>query len=395
MDINIGPEYDALRQEVRDFLEQNHDTAVAAGPGSGATMEQRREWQKKLLDAGYVGRTIPQEYGCAGKQPDLLADLVIEQEFQTAGISQGLANQGISMFVPTLLHFGTEEQKRDWVGPTLRGEVIWCQGYSEPGSGSDLASLQTRGERDGDDYVINGQKIWTSTANQADMMFGLIRTEADAGKHAGISYMIIPMKTPGIEVRPMKQMTGQSDFNEVFFTNARVPASNVVGRPGQGWEIGTTTLRFERNMLGRSNQTEVFLAGAEAILRERSLIDHPAWQDRLTRLRGRALAMKYHGMRMLTDVLQRRDSGAAGLITKLNGCQLNYDICELAIDAMGEQGILKAGSRNVRDEGEWQINYMYALGLIIGGGTAQIQKNIISEHGLGLPREPKPAQPAA
>jgi alkylation response protein AidB-like acyl-CoA dehydrogenase len=391
MNLQIGPEYDSLRTQVREFLCHNRAHAVAAGPGSGATMEQRLAWQDLLFDAGFVGRTIPAEYGGAGATPDLLGDLVIEEEFRRAGISQGIANQGISMFVPTLLRFGSDEQKRAYVEPTMRGRMIWCQGYSEPGSGSDLASLQTRGVRDGDDYVINGQKIWTSGAHLSSMMFGLIRTEAEAGKHGGISYMVIPMDTPGIEARPMKQMTGDSDFNEVFFTDARVPASNVIGEPGQGWEIGTTTLRFERNMLGRSGQAETYLAGAEAILRENGLIDHPAWRDRLMRLRGRALAMKYHGLRMLTNVLDKRDSGASGLITKLNGCQLNYDICALAIDAMAERGILRRGSKNVRDDGEWQIQYMYALGLIIGGGTAQIQKNIISERGLGLPREPKPA----
>ncbi|REJ84704.1 MAG: acyl-CoA dehydrogenase [Acidobacteria bacterium] len=386
MDLDIGPEYDGLRQQVRSFLDRHRDLAVPAGPGSGATMEQRLAWQDLLVDGGWVGRTIPERYGGAGQQPDLLGDLVIEEEFRRAGVSQGIANQGISMFVPTLLHYGDEEQKQLWVEPTMRGRLLWCQGYSEPGSGSDLASLQTRGRRDGDDYVINGQKIWTSTAQIADMMFGLIRTEPEAGKHGGISYMVIPMQTPGIEVRPMRQMTGESDFNEVFFTDARVPAGNVIGEPGQGWEIGTATLRFERDMLGRSAQAETFLDGAERILRETGKIDHPVWRDRLMRLRARALAMKFHRYRMLTDRLRGRDSGASGLITKLNGCQLNYDICALAIDAMGERGILRRGSAHVRDDGEWQIQYMYALGLIIGGGTAQIQKNIIAQRGLGLPR---------
>ena len=391
MQLTIGPEYDALRSEVRDFLNQNKDRAPAAGVGSAAERERLFEWQDLLVENGYVGRTIPREYGGYGAEPDLLEALVIEEEFANARVSQGMANQGISMFVPTLLHFGTEEQKRQYVIPTLRGRMVWCQGYSEPGSGSDLASLQTRGVLDGDEYVINGQKIWTSTAHEADMMFALIRTEQDAGKHAGISYMVLRMDTPGIEVRPLMTMTQDASFNEVFFTDVRVPATNVIGRPGQGWEVGTYTLRHERDMLGRSQQTESFLRGCVDILTETGLIEQPAWRDRLMRLQARALAMKYHGLRNLTDSLKKKPPGLSRLITKLNGCQLNYDLCALAIDAMGEQGVLYRGSKHLRDQGSWQSQYMYGLGLIIGGGTAQIQKNIISEVGLGMPREPKPA----
>ncbi len=395
MDTLIGREYLPLREEVRAFLSSHDDVAVPAGPGFGGDANEVRRrviaWQALLVDGGYAGRTIPQRYGGAGKSPDALASLVIEEEFARAGVSMGMENQGISMFVPTLLHFGREDQKHDLIRPTIRGEMIWCQGYSEPGSGSDLASLRTAAVLDGDEYVINGQKIWTSGAHEADMMFALVRTEAEAGKHGGISYIVLPMDTPGIEYRPLTTMTGDASFNEVFFTDVRVPATNVIGRPGQGWEVGTYTLRFERNMLGRSNATESYLAGCVDILRETGLIDSAVWRDRLMRLEGRVQAMKYHQLRLLTDRLKKRDSGAGGLIVKLNNCQLNYDLCALAIDAMAERGVLKRGSKHVRDYGNWQRNYMYALGLIIGGGTAQIQKNIIGERGLGLPREPKPA----
>ncbi len=395
MDTTIGSEYNELREEVRAFLTANEDVAVPAGPGFGGDASQVRartlDWQKRLFDAGYAGRTIPKRYGGAGHEPDALASLVIEEEFQNAGISLGMESQGTGMFVPTLLHFGREDQKQELIRPTMRGELIWCQGYSEPGSGSDLASLRTSAVLDGDEYVINGQKIWTSGAREADMMFALVRTEADAGKHGGISYIVLSMDTPGIDVRPLMTMTGDASFNEVFFTDVRVPATNVVGRPGQGWEVGTYTLRYERNMLGRSNATESYLAGCVDILRETGLIDSPVYRDRLLKLEGRMQAMKYHQLRLLTDRLKKRDSGAGGLIVKLNNCQLNYDICALAIDGMAERGVLKRGSKHVRDYGNWQRNYMYALGLIIGGGTAQIQKNIIGERGLGLPREPKPA----
>ncbi|MEM1245701.1 MAG: acyl-CoA dehydrogenase family protein [Acidobacteriota bacterium] len=388
MQLTIDASYEPLRNEVRSFLDAKKDVAISAAVGAKDPAAVAA-WQKELVDSGWVGRTIPKEYGGYGADPDLLAAIVIEEEFAEAGVSLGMANQGISMLIPTLLQYASEEQKQSFIGPTLAAETIWCQGYSEPGSGSDLASLQTRGVLDGDEYVINGQKIWTSTAHEADMMFGLIRTEMDAGKHGGITYILLSMDTPGIEVRPLKTMTGESSFNEVFFTDVRVPRSNVVGVPGQGWEIATYLLRHERAMLGRTTQTETFLASCVDILRETGLLDDPLYRDRLMKVQGRTIAMKYHGLRLLTDTLKKRPSGVSGLITKLNGCQLNYDVCELAIDALNERGILKAGSRRVRDGGAWQGNYMYALGLIIGGGTAQIQKNIISEVGLGMPREPK------
>ena len=388
MELTIDSSYDTLRDEVRTFLQDHQDILVPAAVG-GRDPDQLAAWQKALVENGWVGRTIPKDYGGFGAEPDLLSAIVIEEEFASAGASLGMQNQGISMLIPTLIHYGSEEQKQRHIGSTLSAETIWCQGYSEPGAGSDLASLTTRGVLDGDDYVINGQKIWTSTAAQADMMFALIRTEMDAGKHGGITYILLKTDTPGIEIRPLKTMTGDSTFNEVFFTDARVPRQNVVGSPGQGWEIATYLLRHERAMLGRTANTENFLRSCVEILEETDLLQDPIYRDRLVRLQGRVLAMKYHGLRLLTDTLKKRQSGVSSLIVKLNGCQLNYDVCALAIDALNERGILKVGSRRVRDQGAWQGNYMYALGLIIGGGTAQIQKNIISEVGLGMPREPK------
>ena len=389
MDLKIGNEYDPLRDEIKTFIDDHGAQAIAAGLGAGGLSAETLAWQKLLVEHGFVGRAIPKEYGGAGREPDLLEDLVIEEEFARAGVSLGMANQGINMFLPTVLHYGSEEQKRTHVGSTLRGEVIWCQGYSEPGAGSDLANLQTRGVIDGDDYVVNGQKIWTSTAKEADMMFALVRTESDAGKHAGISYLLLSMDTPGIEVRPLKTMTGEASFNEVFFTDVRVPRANVVGRPGQGWEVATYLLRFERDMLGRAQQTETFYRDCVEVLRDEGLLDDPVYRDRLMALQARVLSMKFHQMRILTDRLNQRDPGISRLVVKLAGCQLNHDLCAFAIDAMGERGLLRKGSARVRSEGAWQAQYMYSLGLIIGGGTAHIQKNIISEVGLGMPREPK------
>jgi alkylation response protein AidB-like acyl-CoA dehydrogenase len=391
MDLSYGPEYEAFRHEVRTFLKQRGKDAPSSSVRSVEVSPEMRRWQTLLVEKGYVCRTVPREYGGAGAEPDLLKTIIIEEEFTQARVALGIENQGISMFVPTLLSYGSDEQKRRYVGPTIRGEMVWCQGYSEPGAGSDLASLKTSAVLDGDEFVVNGQKIWTSTAKEAQMMFALVRSEPDAPKHKGISYLLIDMKSPGLEVRPLKTMTGAASFNEVFFDNVRVPKENLVGQRGQGWEVGTTTLFHERNMLGRSHQTETMLQQCADVLRDTGAISDAVFRDRFASIEARVLAMKYHGLRLLTDGLKGRKSGGASLITKLNGCQLNHDICALAIDALREHGVLRRGSKYVRDEGIWQAQYMFTLGLIIGGGTAQIQKNIIAEHGLGMPREPKPA----
>jgi alkylation response protein AidB-like acyl-CoA dehydrogenase len=392
MDLAYGPEYEAFRQKVRDFIAAHHDKAPSRFAESGRA--KTLEWQRLLIENGYAARTIPKEYGGYGAEPDILKSRIIAEEFASAGAPMGLANQGISMLVPTLLELGSEEQKKKWIAPTLRGEVVWCQGYSEPGSGSDLASLQTKAVEDGDHFVINGQKIWTSTAAQADMIFCLVRTEAQKPKHEGISYLIFSMKTPGIEVRPLKTMTGLAEFNEVFFTDVRVPKKDIVGARGQGWFVANATLKHERGMLGDPNQAGTRLKEIIELMQHETLdgerlIDHPVYRDRLLQLQARVLAMEFHGLRLLTAAAKNEDPGLARLIVKLQGCELNHQLAAFAIDALGELGVLYGRTPHLRALGQWQHRYMFDLGLIIGGGTAQIQKNIISERGLGLPREPK------
>jgi alkylation response protein AidB-like acyl-CoA dehydrogenase len=394
MDLAYGPVYEAFRNEIRDFAKKHGAQAPRGGMGMGTDM---RGWQKLLIEHGYAARTIPKTYGGYGAEPDVLKSRIIAEEFIAQGLPMGMGGQGISMLVPTLLELGTEEQKQKWIAPTLRGEVIWCQGYSEPGAGSDLASLATRAVVDGDDFVINGQKIWTSTAAQADMIFCLVRTEADKPKHEGISYLIFSMKTPGIEVRPLKTMTGRAEFNEVFFTDVRVPKTQIVGERGQGWFVANATLKHERGMLGDPNQAQTrFKAIVELMMQEtvdgQRLMDNPIYRDRLLKLQARALAMEFNGLRILTASAKGEDALMARLIVKLQGCELNHLLAAFAIDALGELGVLYEGSPHLRNHGMWQTSYMFDLGLIIGGGTAQIQKNIISERGLGMPREPKLAK---
>jgi alkylation response protein AidB-like acyl-CoA dehydrogenase len=395
MDLEFDARYDAFREKVRGFLAE-HRPAEGMGP-AGGKREQRVAWLSLLIEHGYWARTIPKDYGGYGAEPDLLETVIMDEEFNKAGVGRGMMAQGPSMLVPTLLNHGSEEQKQRWIGPTMRGEIMWCQGYSEPGSGSDLASLQTSASEDGEEFVINGQKIWTSTADQAEMCFILVRTEPDAKKHEGISYILLPMDTPGIEVQPLRTMAGdigENSFNQVFFSNVRVPKSNVVGQRGEGWKIANTTLKHERNSLN-ANAEGILMRLARLMTKETingvPATASPVYRDRLMKLQARALSMKHHGMRMLTCSLKGESPGVAGLIVKLQNCQLNFDISALAIDVMGELGALYDHSRYEREHGFWQAYSMFSLGLIIGGGTAQIQKNIISERGLGLPREPKPA----
>ncbi len=394
MDLSYGPEYETFREEVRDFIAVNRHLAAKNAGRAARPSNEGVAWQKLLIEHGYTARTIPREYGGFGAEPDILKSRIIAEEFARAGVPGGLANQGISMLVPTLLELGTEEQKRRWIEPTLAGDVVWCQGYSEPGSGSDLASLKTSARVEGGDFVVNGQKIWTSTAKEADMIFCLVRTEGDAAKHQGISYLIFPMTTPGIEVRPLRTMTGHAEFNETFFTDVRVPVDQIVGQRGQGWFVANATLGHERGMLGDPDALENRLLALIELMKVEQVggarvIDLPALRDRLVALQAEVAAMKYNGMRILSNQIKGEPGGMAKLIVKLQACELAHQISALAIDALGELGILYNGSAHERANGSWQWNYMFQLGLIIGGGTAQIQKNIISERGLNMPREPR------
>ena len=393
MDLAFGPEYNDFRNEVRSFLTANADKAPA-GMRRGPPDDQARQWQQLLIEHGYAAREIPREYGGYGAEFDVLKSHIIVEEFAEAGVPMG--HSGDNRLVPTVLELGTEEQKQKYVIPSVRGEMTWCQGYSEPGSGSDLASLSTRAELDGDEWVINGQKIWTSGAQYADQIFCLVRTEPDAPKHQGISYLIFSMDTPGIDVRPLVTMTGEAVFNEVFFTDVRVPKDQIIGKRGEGWFVANTTLRYERTGLGDPSEAErrlrriIEMMKTETVGGER-LMDNAVYRERLLAMQGRVLAMKCNGMRVLTHQIRDEDAGLARWIVKLQGCEINHELAGLAIDVMGELGVLYDDSPYLRDEGFWQNRYMLDLGLIIGGGTAQIQKNMIGERALGLPKEPKVA----
>jgi len=397
MDLSFGAEYDEFRTEVKQFIAASSDKSPKqAGIGNAEAIA----WQKILINNGYAARTIPAEYGGFGAEPDIIESRIIAEEFSNAQISTGLGGQGISMLTPVLLEMGTEEQKQQFIKPTIHGEMIWCQGYSEPSAGSDLASLTTKAELDGDEWVINGQKIWTSTAHLADWIFCLVRTEPEAPKHQGISFLLFSMDTPGIDIRPLVDMTGDANFNEVFFTDVRVPKDQIVGQRGQGWQVANAILGHERGSLAPPDAALSRLNGVIKLMNSESVngervIDNPIFRDRLMKIQGRVLAMKCNDMRLLSARINKgQDAKLAGMIVKLLGTELRHELEALAIDVMGEIGIAYGDNPYLRGNGSWQYQYMYFLGLIIGGGTSQIQKNIISERGLGMPREPKPAAKA-
>jgi alkylation response protein AidB-like acyl-CoA dehydrogenase len=393
MDLTYSKENEAFRKEVRAWLKQNlpkKDKAISdLMPHDPERIKRSKEWQRKLYDAGYVAMNWPKEYG--GQDADVMRQTIVNEELTLARAPGLVGASGLTMLGPTLIQCGTEEQKRRYLPKVLTAEEIWCQGYSEPGSGSDLASLRTRAELVGDEFVVNGQKVWTSNAQFSDWMFCLVRTDPDAPKHRGISYILIDMQTPGITVRPLVQMTGDAGFNEVFFDNVRVPRANLVGELNQGWMVANATLFHERNMLGSTTRTQLMMQNLIRLARSHQRYGKPAAEDPLIRqklsdLLTRVEAMKYHSYRQLTDVIHGRSPGVGAMVNKLVGTELNHDICALALEIMNSYAPLKKGAARVIDNGTWAYEFMFTLGLVIGGGTSQIQKNIISERGLGMPK---------
>ncbi len=395
MDLRYTPEYESFRREVLGFLRDHWPLrgADAARPQP----EREALFRQRATERGYLYRSIPTKYGGSGQPPDILRSNIILEEFSRAEAPGELSSQGAAMLVPTLLEKGSDAQKAEYIPPTLRGELVWCQGYSEQGAGSDLASIQTRGELDGDEWVINGHKIWTSGAHESDMMFCLVRTEPDAGKHAGISYLLIDMKSPGIRVGTLMQMTRSEEFCEVFFDDVRVPAENIVGKRGEGWAVSRATLMHERNLIGSSDRMRANFQALVDLARKverngRPAIEDPHVRQRLAAIQGYVATQVYLGHRTLTAVARGELPGIEALMIKLNSTNIGHQISKLALDLIGD-GALEAPSSVVYspvDDGEhasWLGDYMWSLGIATAGGTANIQRNIIAERGLGLPRE--------
>jgi len=389
MDFEFSAEDEAYRQAVRQWLADHHPGKRPGPHGSPKWLQWAKDWQRQAYDAGYLGQGWPAEYG--GVDATLTQQVVLAQEMVRTRTPPFVGQMGMRMLAPTLLQYGSDDQKQRYLKPILKAEEIWCQGYSEPNAGSDLASLQTRAEEDGDDFVINGQKIWTSGAHYADFCFLLVRTDPDAPKHRGISYLIVDMKSSGVTVKPLRQMTGSATFNETFFENVRVPKTNLIGELNRGWYHATTTLSYERTLLANSARTELFFEDLLALLRHRvkqrlSSTSDPVVRQKIAQLKIETEIAKLLFYRNLTTELRGDIPGPEASIMKLYSTELNHRICDMALELMGPYAALWQDSKHVVDDGHWHYEHMFTLGLIIGGGTSQIQKNIIAERALGLPK---------
>ena len=391
MDLNLLPEEEAYAQQVRAWLKANLPKVMAErrGPKRVSSIVWAQKWQHMLYDAGYVALAWPKKYG--GQELDPMRQNIVNDELVRARAPGLIGSQAISLLGPTLITWGTEEQKRRYLPKILSGEEIWCQGYSEPGAGSDLASLRTKAEIDGDSFVVNGQKVWTSRSRYADRMFALVRTDPSAPKHRGISYLLIDMRTPGLTVKPLVQMTGDRGFSEVFFDNVRVPRENLVGTLNEGWKVANDTLYHERNLGGAvAGNKQVFNRLVELARNTKRggvpLIQNPYFRQRLVDMQITVEAMRLGGLRQLTDQIHGRRHGVETMVNKLIGSELTYQMSKMGLELLGDYAPLLRGDERAPDRGYWPTNLMVAMGLMIGGGTSQIQKNIIAQRGLGMPK---------
>jgi alkylation response protein AidB-like acyl-CoA dehydrogenase len=378
MDLELSPEDRVFRDGLRAWLRANlprrargRRRAEALGPERVAAL---KAWQRKLLRAGYLALGWPREHG--GRGASLLRQALVGEELARRRAPGLIGQLGLAMVGPTLIQWGSEAQQRRFLPRILSADEIWCQGYSEPGAGSDLASLATSARREGDAWVVKGHKVWTTNAQIADWMFCLVRTDPAAPKHRGISYLLLDMRSPGVTVRPLVQMTGGAGFNEVFLEDVRVPLEHTVGEPGRGWEVANTTLHHERNMLGSATQTQRLFEGLVRLARGSRRA--PRVRQRLAQLKIEVEALRCLAYRNLSSALAGRRPGVEASITKLATTELNCRIAETALELLGPSGCL-------RDE-DWAHEFLWSLGMIIGGGTSQIQRTIIATRGLGLPR---------
>lgn len=406
--LDFEEEVAAFRAEVRQWLAANIPEggfARSSQTSSEDAAQLRRKWNEKLYAAGWICAAWPKEYGGRGlSQPELL---VLTEEFARAGAPMRADWFGDTLVGPTLLRWGTETQKQTFIPRILRGEITWCQGFSEPEAGSDLAGLRTTARLEGDAWIINGQKIWTTRADEADYVFLLVRTDPAAPRHAGLSYLLVPMRQPGVEVRPIEQLDGAADFSEVFFTEARAPLDAVVGGVNNGWRVAMTTLGFERGVSASMSHRrfEKELAEIIELAREQGVGDDPVLCDRLARQWIRVQAIRHGNERLLFDSLNGTVQAAAlKATTKLWWSETHQETLDLAMDVLGPAGQVLTGQ--AAGDGTWipgvgfrrgradypasdlQRAFLFSRSDTIGGGTSEIQRNLIAQRTLGLPRAP-------
>jgi alkylation response protein AidB-like acyl-CoA dehydrogenase len=398
MDFRYTPEQETFRTRLREWLERNKrevfgdssDPLNEREEDSDSRWRKMLEWHRRLYEAGYVALHWPKEWGGGGAS--LVEQAIYQDEVLRLGLPLYGANQlALDRIGFTLMAFGTEEQKRRYLPKMLTAEEIWCQGYSEPGAGSDLAGLQTRAVIDGDDFVINGQKVWTSLAQRAHMQVLLVRTDPNAPKHRGISYLLVDMRTPGITIRPLVQITGDSDFNEVFYDNVRVPRKNLVGELNQGWQVSIATLMYERVSGGTRHPVERTINELIALSREIEFermpaAKHPYVRQKLAQFASEALCLRLSRYRSLTAQLNGKIPGPESSYGKLHATELNLRVAMFADELLGPFAQLERGSVGAVENGRWPYRALRARGLTIAAGSSEIQHNIIGERVLKLPK---------
>jgi alkylation response protein AidB-like acyl-CoA dehydrogenase len=386
MDLRFSAEDEAFRADVRDWLDRHlvaefAEVGDAGGPGrEHEGFDARRGWERRLGEHGWIGLGWPAEHG--GRGATLMRQVVFHEEYARASAPHRVNHIGENLLAPTLLACGSDEQRARFLPPIRTGDELWCQGYSEPDAGSDLANVKTRAVRDGDDWVVTGQKVWTSLAHVADWCFVLARTDPDASKHAGLSYLLVPMHQARIEVRPIVQITGTSEFNEVFFDGARTSAANVVGAPGDGWRVAMATLGFERGVatLGQQVGFARELDRVIALAGETGAIDDPYVADRITQSWIDLRAMRYTALRMLSV----QTPGVEASISKLLWSGWHQRLGELAMLVRGADATVAGGADGELDD--LQRLYLFSRADTIYGGSDEIQRGIIATRMLGLPR---------
>ena len=393
MDFNYSPEQEAYRAEVRKWMEANQPAPLTGQEKEKADDEfmwQRlKVWHKKLYEAGWMGITWPKEYG--GRAATFIEQVIFQQELGRLGLPLGCNVLGVIMTGPALMQWGTDEQKKRFLQPIIAGDEIWCEGMSEPGAGSDLAALQTRATLEGDSFVVNGQKVWTTIAHRAHFCQLFVRTDTEAPKHKGMSCLLVDMKAPGVKVRPLKQISGDAEFNEIFFEDVRVPKENLLGPVNMGWQVLVSTLMHERFGIGET------LGGTETILQQlielakaqeidgRPACEDPAVRQQIAQFACEVAAKKYNGLRSLTRRLKGQLPGAEASISKLISTELSQRMTKYSMRLLGGYALLERRSPLAPD-GDWLRRILGSESMTIAGGTSPVQRNMIGERILGLPK---------
>ena len=394
MDLNFSPEQEQFRAKVQAFLRDNLPPGWGkAGfrPEGMSMTDFLRDWQRRLYEGGFLGMAWPKEFGGQGASQIEMA--IFNEEVARVRAPAPLNVLGLTMAAPTIITYGTDEQKKRYLSKILSCEEIWCQGFSEPNSGSDLAAARTRAELQGDEFIVNGQKVWTTLGHIADWCMLVVRTDPDAPKHRGLSYLLVDMKSPGITVRPLRQMTGESEFNEMFFEDVHVPRQNLLGGLNEGWRVATTTLMNERGTTALASVMRYRIVFDEILDLVRSMqrnggpaTTDPTVRQRLAQFYVELEMLRFTSYRAFSQILRGGNPGPEGSISKLAWSELNQRMQEFVIELEGPASQLVKGSPYAVQGGRWQHHFLRSRANTIEGGTSEIQRNIIAERVLGLPR---------